>query len=50
MSEAEWLIAMLLFGGLVLPPARRWYKRRAAAKSADKLLADVLKSKDAFRR
>lgn len=46
----EWLVASLLSGGLIFPPARRWYKRRAAAKSADTLLAEVLKSKDAFRR
>jgi len=29
---------------------QKWWRRRQAAKLADKLLADVLKGKDAFRR
>ncbi len=29
---------------------QKWWRRRQAAKLADKLLADVIKSKDAFRR
>ncbi len=28
----------------------RWWRRRRAGKLADKLLADVVKGKDAFRR
>ena len=41
---------ILVFGGLLITLGRRWYRQRCAAKSADKLLADVLKGKDAFRR
>lgn len=42
---------LLILGGLVLGVmARRWYRRRVAAKLADQLLADVVKSKDSFRR
>ena len=50
MSDGEWLTLILVFGGLLIALGRRWYRQRYAAKSADKLLADVLKSKDAFRR
>jgi len=35
---------------LLYPLGRRWYRRRQSAKSADTLLSDVLKHKDAFRR
>ena len=50
MSDLEWLALILVFGGLLTVLGLRWYRQRCAAKSADKLLADVLKSKDAFRR
>ena len=29
---------------------QKWWRRRQSAKLADKLLADVIKGKDAFRR
>lgn len=35
---------------LVLAIAQKWWRHRQAAKLADKLLADVIKGKDAFRR
>jgi hypothetical protein len=35
---------------LVYTIIQKWWRRRQAAKLADKLLADVIKSKDAFRR
>lgn len=49
MSDVEWLV-VLVSGGLLIAFGWRWYRRRRAAKSADKLLADVLKGKDAFRQ
>jgi|CXWL01.1.fsa_nt_gi uncharacterized membrane protein len=49
MSDVEWL-AVIMSGSLLIAFGWRWYRRRRAAKSADKLLADVLKGKDAFRR
>lgn len=50
MSDGEWLAFILVFCGLLITLGERWYRQRCAAKLADKLLADVLKSKDAFRR
>jgi hypothetical protein len=50
MSDMEWLPLILVLCGLLIVLGRRWYRQRYAAKAADKLLADVLKSKDAFRR
>lgn len=50
MSDVEWLGAVLLIGGALFPFGWRWYRRRRAANAADRLLADVLKGKDAFRR
>jgi len=49
MSDVEWLV-VLMSGSLLIALGWRWYRRRRTAKSADELLADVLKSKDAFRR
>jgi hypothetical protein len=49
MSDVEWL-AVIMSGSLLIALGWRWYRQRRAAKSADKLLADVLKGKDAFRR
>ncbi len=49
MDDLEKLL--LIFGSLVVGvAARRWYRRRVAAKLADRLLDDVVKSKDSFRR
>jgi hypothetical protein len=50
MSDVKWLAVVLIFSGLLIALGRRWSRQRYAAKSADKLLAEVLKSKDAFRR
>lgn len=51
MSDLDWLGGgALVIGGVLLLFAWRWYRRRRTAKAADRLLADVLKSKDAFRR
>lgn len=50
MSDLDWLGVALVIGGALFPFGWRWYRRRRAAKAADQLLADVLKSKDAFRR
>lgn len=50
MGDAGWLVVVVMSGGLLFALARRWYRRRVAAKSADRLLAEVLKGKDAFRR
>ena len=49
MVDVEWLIVMV-FGGLLIALGWKWYRQRRAAKSADKLLDDVLRAKDAFRR
>ena len=35
---------------LVYAIVQKWWRNRRAAKLADKLLADVIKGKDAFRR
>ena len=35
---------------LVYTIVQKWWRQRRAAKLADKLLADVIKGKDAFRR
>jgi len=35
---------------LVYTLCQKWWRHRQAAKLADKLLAEVLKGKDAFRR
>ena len=35
---------------LIYTMMQKWWRHRRAAKLADKLLADVIKDKDAFRR
>ena len=50
MGDLEWLALILLLGILLFPFGRRWYRQRRAAKSADRLLAEVVRGKDAFRR
>lgn len=37
-------------GGVVFLIGRQWYRRWLAGKLADRLLQDVVKGKDAFRR
>jgi|CXWL01.1.fsa_nt_gi hypothetical protein len=50
MSDVEWPALILVFGGVLIAQGWRWYRQRRAAMSSDKLLADVPKGKDAFRR
>lgn len=50
MDDSIWLIGIAAIGWVLYLFGRRWYRQRLAAKSADRLLADVLKHKDAFRR
>jgi hypothetical protein len=47
---SAWVIVVILIGWLLFTLGRRWYRQRQAAKSADRLLAEVLRDKDAFRR
>jgi hypothetical protein len=50
MGDAGWALLIVAVGALMAELGRRWYKRRVAARLADKMLSDVLKGKDAFRR
>jgi len=50
MTDTGSLVGMIVTGWLLFALGRRWYRQRVAAKSADQLLADVLKGKDAYRR
>jgi hypothetical protein len=50
MGDTGWLVLIVVSAALLIPLVRRWYRRRVAAKSADRLLSEVLKAKDAFRR
>ncbi len=50
MDELGWPFLIGAGGMLALGLARRWYRYRTAAKLADRLLEDVVKGKDAFRR
>lgn len=50
MGELEWQIAVALVAGLALTIGYRIYRKRAEAKRADKLLAEVVKGMDSFRR
>lgn len=49
MGDSAWLVVVVI-GGILFALGHRWYRQRVAAKSADTLLSDVLKAKDAFRR
>ena len=50
MDDTGWMI-LIGVGGVVLWLAiRQWYRRWQAGKLADKMLKDVIKGKDAFRR
>jgi hypothetical protein len=47
----QYILPVLAGLGFLLALAiRYWLRRRRAARLADKLLADVVKAKDAFRR
>lgn len=50
MDETGWALLVIAAALLVAEAGRRWYRRWMAAKLADKLLSDVVKGKDAFRR
>lgn len=50
MNDLGWLLLSIGIGWIVVECGRRWYRRRVAAKLADHLLEEVVKSKDAFRR
>ncbi len=50
MGDAGWALLIVAAGALVVELGRRWYRRRMAARLADKMLSDVVKGKDAFRR
>ncbi|ULA63584.1 MAG: hypothetical protein LZF86_110282 [Nitrospira sp.] len=45
-----WQLLMSAIVGLILTIAYRLYRKRVHAKQADKLLSDVVKGMDAFRR
>lgn len=50
MGEVEWQIGVAVVVAIALTIGYRLYRRRKAAKSADRLLDEVLQGKDAFRR
>ena len=50
MDDTGWMLLSIVTGACLIEFGRRWYRRRVAARLADKLLRDVLKGKDAFRR
>ena len=49
MEDLGWFF-LFLAGVIGAMLGRHWYRRRVAAKLADKILVDVLKEKDSFRR
>lgn len=50
MEEVGWALVSAAAGMVVIGLVRRWYRRRVAGKLADKMLSEVIKGKDAFRR
>jgi hypothetical protein len=50
MGNIAWPLLIVAVGVFVIDLVRRWYRRRVAARLGDKMLLDVLKAKDAFRR
>ena len=50
MGELVWQISVALVVGLALTVGYRLYRKRAEARRADKLLAEVVKGMDSFRR
>jgi hypothetical protein len=50
MSEGFWLFSGLVIVMLLCFLGRRWQRRQRAGRLADVLLAEVLKTKDSFRR
>ncbi len=50
MSEFDWQLGVALLTGLFVMIGARFYRRWAEARRVDKLLKDVVKDMDAFRR
>jgi hypothetical protein len=50
MTEALIAVFVLIVGIPIFLGVRRWHRRQKAARLADVLLADVLKTKDTYRR
>jgi hypothetical protein len=50
MEDVGWALGVGVVVLFLFELGRRWYRRRVAARLADKLLRDVVKGKDAFRR
>ncbi|MCC6139756.1 MAG: hypothetical protein IT389_03970 [Nitrospira sp.] len=50
MSDIAWQLLMSAIVGLLFTIVYRLYRKRVHAKQADKLLSDVVKGMDAFRR
>ena len=50
MEDAGLVLLIVGAGAFLIELGHRWYRRRVAARLADKLLADVVKGRDAFRR
>lgn len=50
MSDGMWLFLSFGIGGVLFLVGRQAYRRWKAGKDADKLLEEVIKGKDAFRR
>ena len=50
MTEALIAVFVLIVAIPIFLGVRRWYRRQKAARLADVLLADVLKTKDTYRR
>lgn len=50
MIEALVAVVVLIVGIPIVLAVRRWHRRQKAARLADVLLADVLKTKDPYRR
>ena len=49
-EESGWALVFAAVAVVVVGLVRRWYRRRVAGKLADKMLSDVIKGKDVFRR
>ncbi|MFO0700155.1 MAG: hypothetical protein U0236_13100 [Nitrospira sp.] len=50
MDDTGWIIVLAVAGVVLLAGICHGYRRWKTGKLADKLLADVIKGKDAFRR
>ena len=50
MGDTVWSLLVIAVAVVLIDWARRWYRQRVAGRLADKMLADVIKGKDAFRR